>query len=360
VREVSEQWHGHVVQFDSTTQASHETNVFANLSHAMFHPDELWRLSSLRFFIVRDVMLFYNFRHVLHLEADNLLYWPLSLMLPDLHRGYGSEAVTVTPLFANLNLLTASVMWIPNIASLDNLASFLLKLARNDAGEWTRYLKYVRSFGKFSCCIKGGVDPDERGMGLKHFIVSEMTMLSYYHYVYGQRNISFFPVLPTHSSSFNHIRYTCNMTSFSLAASQDGTGQVGPPVKFHTSSASGSVISGIWDPGSWGQWLGGTEVKLKRNSFADFGHIVGQAIRTSGCLSKMLCSNVSLASSLGTSSSSSGSSAGAGVVGSDLRCFTAPYAVCDSQFGVPTPLFNLHVHSKATEDFVSTPCQCTS
>lgn len=242
---------------------------------------------------------------------------------------------------ARLSFVTASVLWIPTLASLQTFNDFLLNLGNNRNGEWKEYILWLRGF---ACCVKGGVDPDKDGNGVKPFAINEMSMLAYYS-LRSPTNFSFFPVLPAYNYITN--RYTGNMSSFAV-----GGHCVGP--------ATGQ---GIWDPGSWGQHLGGTSSRNGRDiGFRDMSHVVGQAIALNQCITAMLCSNVSQPFQ-GTTSplrylELNGSTAFTSIQGPQQSyCYTAPYVRCaDSKSW--TALWNLHVHSKWTEKYRSVRCDC--
>lgn len=152
-----------------------------------------------------------------------------------------------------------------------------------------------------------------------------------------------------------------------------------------TLSSSSSIVAKVnpisifstFDPGSYGQSLGGTHKKRGRDKgFLDTSHIVGQSRLLSNCIPEMLCMNVSrptrtqrLSNLVGSGSGSmdvnsgsssninSGSSLLVASSASVNHCFTAPFVRCgiDLQY---TPLINLHIHSKNADRFVSMPCPC--
>ena len=116
---------------------------------------------------------------------------------------------------------------------------------------------------------------------------------------------------------------------------------------------------GIFDSGSWGQFLGGTHsTDGKDIGFTDNSHIVGRGIvENPSCVAAMMCSNISMplrrlqsdmAHSRRNVLTSPRSSGG---------CYTAPFVRCNVS-SPWTPLWNLHIHSKHTERFRSTSCEC--
>ena len=144
------------------------------------------------------------------------------------------------------------------------------------------------------------------------------------------------------------------------------------------------IAKGIFDPNSWGQFLGGTHSGHGRDvGFNDGFHIVGQAMRLNpSCVAMMMCSNItipernstidavraldssavfapnstfsknryeraSMKRSLFTDTSAS----------SGGNCYTAPFVRCNES-DPWTRIWNLHVHSKQTEKFRSVSCRC--
>ena len=151
------------------------------------------------------------------------------------------------------------------------------------------------------------------------------------------------------------------------------------------------TVKGIFDPNSWGQFLGGTHSGHGRDiGFNDKVHIVGQALRLNpSCVAVMMCSNVTLperdstldgARAFVNNSTTPASSVAVAptsishtnrnkstLVGRSLLtatstsgggdCYTAPFVRCNESDSW-TPIWNLHVHSKQTEKFRSVSCRC--
>ncbi len=353
-----------VLKIDSSLIMSNRTRLFTKLATDMFQQDngsELWMTSALRFFIMEDIMIAYKYPEMIHVEADNLLYGNMTNLLPVLRESYNGLAAT--PLNAELSFITASVFWIANLESLLSFNDLLLRLGDrgpddtiSQTGAFKQYLLWLRPF---ACCKRGGIDQDSEGNGIKPFAVNEMSMLAYYHHLH-PTVFKLFPVVPTYEYYSN--RYVCNMSEF------------GP----NGHSVGAPTGDGVWDPNSWGQYLGGTHYKKGRDKkFTDPSHVIGQAIRVNpSCVAEMLCANESYSATFGpfidysTHKSSSNDMSGVGDVRGikrgqteevEKKCFTAPFARCglDNE-RVWTPLWNLHVHSKHTHNFRSLPCQCQS
>lgn len=303
---------------DMSLIASPRTKEFTNLSTNILAVDygaELWLTSALRFFNLEDLMIRNNYTELMHVEADNLLYGKLTTILPTLRSDY--QGLAATPLTSHKVFITASVLWTSSLNSLQRFNDYLLALAKNTDNQWKNYLTWIRPYG---CCKAGGVDPDESGQGIKPFAINEMSMLGYYHHI-RPNEFKLFPVLPQHEYVKN--RHICNLTSFAIGGHEVG----------------GNTANGVWDPNSWGQYLGGTSRHHGNDKkFTDSSHIIGQAIRVSRCITKMVCRP--------------------DVTSEDGRgCVTAPHARCGDDVEW-SPIWNLHVHSKNTKEFMSQSCSC--
>ena len=212
--------------------------------------------------------------------------------------------------------------------------------------EWQGYLNWLRPYG---CCKPGGVDPDMNGQGIKPFAINEMSMLAYYHFLYPEKFL-LLPVVPTHDY-FLHKLWS-NLTAFS-------------PIGHEVGPLTGI---GIWDPNSWGQYMGGTSAQKGSNlHFTDATHIAGQAIRTNKCVPLEICSNISISFPLNYDQPliKADGELNNKVINNNIstpiemsnHCYTAPYVRCGED-QLLTPLWNLHVHSKKTQNFRSRRCDC--
>ncbi len=150
----------------------------------------LWISSALRFFVIEEVMKEYSIRNVIHIEIDNLLYGVLSEALPVLQSGY--KGLSATPLYTGANIITASVMWIPDHETLHNLTVFMTDCLGRDDALFQGYLKWMRTV---SCCKLGGFNPDSKGMGIYNRSINEMTVLGYYRHLDPTKLVNF-PILP--------------------------------------------------------------------------------------------------------------------------------------------------------------------
>ena len=370
-----------VIQIDTDTVASDRLRVFHNKSADMFQDDgagNLWVTSALRFFHLEDMMIKHNMREVMHIEADNMLYGSFTQIIDVFRKGY--KKLAATPLNSNKTFMTASVLWIADLESIRHFNNFLLALATNtipsdklptywteqilkkivtsdeyedskgkDKGLWDMYLHWFRPY---SCCKHGGVKQDAKGMGIKPFAINEMSLMGFYHEIYPQR-FQLLPIVPTFPYGLN--RHIVNITEYCPLGKESGPDTHG----------------GIWDPNSWGQYLGGTHPKNGRDKgFTDGSHIAGVAIRIGQCKPHMICGKPSIhrlpiSRQIARNGTGPGSSPA-------LECYTAPHVRCgnideEKEGGAIhnapkgdewTHLYNLHVHSKHTSNYVSIPCEC--
>ncbi len=354
--------HG-VLLIDTVEIMSNRTHTFANLSSNVFASDysnELWMTSALRFLNIEDIMITLNLTYALHVEADNLLYGRVSTLLPLLR---GHYPLAATPLNTAKTFITASVLWIASFPILKHFTDFFLDITTNDNNRWKNYLYWVRPY---ACCKPGGIDPDANGLGLKPYAINEMSMISYYHELYPER-MMLLPVIPYFTGYQPRRNFAGNLNEF-----RPGELETHHLIPGH----------GIWDPNSWGQYLGGTSKKRGRDrGFVDTSHIAGQAIKAMACKPAMLCAayatnNTESVSAVVIEQEKHRVEDGSGSIqlqgkwmnemnvtmpdSSHYRyyCVTAPYVRC-GESGEWTPLWNLHVHSKNTMEFQSKPCNCS-
>eukprot|EP01040_Poterioochromonas_malhamensis_P005214 gene5214-5590_t len=307
--------------------------------------NHLWRSSALRFFLLLDLMRTFSYDDLLHIEADNMLYRPLSkLLIEALRRDFPLAA---TPLIHD-EFITASVLWTSGTQHLHRLTSFFLDIAYQRGEHWQGFLPFL---WKYFCCRKGGLYANATNDGIKPYAVNEMAMLAYYHAVYPS-HLRLLPVLPLITIPPSEVK---ELTSFSLS----GSGVLTLPHSYE-------VVNMVWDSGSWGQYLGGTWSKRGKNvGFVDPSHVIGKAIEHSSvvCRPKIVCTDgdtifyeiKEYSNPIAMTTASERSSA---------ICHTAPVVQCprkgQRQDVSISPLFNLHVHSKRADIFVSGICQCNT
>jgi hypothetical protein len=343
----------HIV--DALSIRTNRTKSFLQVSNKIFVDEweSLWMTSALRFFILEDLMINRNWEELFHVEADNLLYGRITPILPTLRQSY---PMAVTPLTHRLADMTASVFWVSKSVYLIQFNEFLLSIARNKptGNERDHYIDFLRPlFPK-----TGGLFMDElTGMGVMLHSVNEMTMLAFYHKLH-PTILRLLPVVPSLTDySFPVHRHFPDISSFAPNDSLEGGGGVGP--------ATGSVI---WDSGSYGQYLGGTnKMKGTDRRFTDPLHVAGHAIRVAWGQVAMFChpflspdcdyhnNNIHNNNNPAIHSPSPNPNTGDNNNKSTCRRYSAPF-VRFSTGKKWIPLMNLHIHSKLTEEFKSVSC----
>ena len=318
-------------KWDTSLYKSERSVHFLNVSEKMFVIDggsELWMTSALRFFYLEDMMLRRNYTEIMHVEADNLLYGNIASLLGTLRSSY--RGLAATPLTEKGVFITASVFWVSHVDHLIKFNDFLLELGRNTNKRWDDYLEWMRPHA--------GKTAANGNKFIKPFAINEMSMLAYYHSLYPQE-LKLLPVVPTYNN-YLVSKHVGNMSEWSPIGRLVG----------------GPTGQGIWDPNSWGQFIGGTSKSVGRNKqFTDATHIAGQAMRTTNCRPSIECANSSLSSTY--RSDVNANSASSSSFGSEMKCYTAMFVRCDNDHEW-TLLWNLHVHSKQTGSFRSVPCPC--
>jgi hypothetical protein len=165
------------------------------------------------------------------------------------------------------------VLWVGRREALDDFNSWLLALANETSPEFLEYLEWIRPK---ACCLsqaKGGLYPDKNGDGIRPHAVNEMSMLAFYHELYKkEKKLELLPLLPGRDEGL--IMKKNNLVEYALGGDMVG----------------GFAGSGVYDPGSYGQYLGGTPSKHGQNKkFVDFVHILGQGMIKSACFPHFLC-----------------------------------------------------------------------
>jgi hypothetical protein len=335
---------------------------------------DLWVAAATRFTVLEDIMRQHGYREAIHMEIDNILYGNVTELNNGL-RQYYPQSMAITPLIRKdeVHFVTASFLWIPNVDVLTIMNDFFIAVSSSsDASKWTDYLTWLKKH--YSGKRGGVVAPDPNGVGVKPFAINEMSLLAYFHKLH-PTFLQYLPLLPDFAFTTN--RHIPNVTDF-----VPGGNLVGP--RFGAARA-------LFDSGSYGQYLGGTHMRNGENrGFTDPKHIIGVAMRISPCRPLMLCTdhknyladsrnvhgriiseywiNESLPvghrrhfgvdySALAVSLLQSST----GAKGATASCHTAPFVTCDGLDAVQPqyfPLYNLHIHSKRTLEFISRSCVC--
>ena len=366
-----------IVQMDTKDLQSNRLRLFHNRSTEIFQDDgagnNLWVTSALRFFLLENMMIKKSMGEVMHIEADNMLYGSYTEIIDVFRKGY--HKLAATPLNTNKTFMTASVLWIADLDAIRHFNDFLLALAMNTMtgiklpqewmdklteikiadkysdfkgkpkAMWNLYLHWIRPY---ACCKRNGVQQDADFKGIKRFAINEMSLMGFYHKIIPDR-FQLLPVVPEYPYIAN--RHTINISEFGPRGRESGP----------------NTHWGIWDPNSWGQFLGGTSSKGGRDKgFTDSSHVPGLAIRMGHCRPHMKCGKPTihrLPKSLIVASNGTSPA---------LECYTVPMVRCgatDDELPSAandtkkkevdwTHLYNLHVHSKHTENYISQPCEC--
>jgi hypothetical protein len=395
---LSERVSKEVTRVDTKDIISDATWSFLNVSESLFThtggDGGLWIGAALRFFYLADYMKIYKKPYIFHIEADNLLYGNISYILPSLMKGYG-DSIAVTPLTSNKVMHTASVMWIGSITSLKKFMEFLIELSDRKQ----RYEDYLTWIRPSACCKHGtGIAEDANGNGLKKHSVNEMSMLGYYHYLYGNKALGLFPIMPSQFVYYKN-RHITNFTFWADRGQEVGYA-LGPAIGSVSTSTEQDLATAfdmelantfsdgnplaITDPNSYGQFLGGTNNKGGRNkNYTDGTHVIGQSVFTNNCRVSMQCGTIPWfhrrekrrlyvsdliqrnekfdAAKIANSSDNNEKEAKVKVT----RCFVAPMVRCGSSEGGNlqerhTPLLNLHVHFKGAMSRFASPLQSCS
>ena len=136
--EVLDSWHKDIIKIDSTLIVSKKTKEFLNYTDNLFgmlyHMPDLWSSAAMRFLVLEDIMNTYNFTSVLHVEGDNMLYGDMKPLISFLYDNY--PGLAATPLTKTQEFVTASVLWIGNLASIKYFNSYLINLGRRYGTTW--------------------------------------------------------------------------------------------------------------------------------------------------------------------------------------------------------------------------------
>lgn len=388
-----------LIMVDIDEIASDETKAYVRGVDSMLNylkiGEWLYAHSMTRFMYLQDLMKVRKYTHIMHVEADNMLYGKLSNLVSALASSERySRGLAATPLTWDGCLITASVLWVPSLEAMEHFTGFLSTLVSHffeldyhhvyvdavldaapahrtsaEVERWGKkkpqpytaphlqyfnastgenlFTKYIETRGrKCGCCKDWGLFSESSGShGIKPHFVNEMSMLGFYQQEHPHHLLNF-PVLP--SGHFVTNRYVQNMSMFS-------------PMGTHV---GGPTLDGVWDPNSWGQRLGGTSKGRGNNiGFLDPAHIVAQGIMVTMCGVRMRCSNphmihtIRSLSLMETSVMPMTTALDTQTGNTTSTCWTQPFVTCGK--GRFAPLWNLHVHSKLSAGFVSRACPCT-
>ena len=346
-----------------------------------------------RFFMLEDYMKNNSLQYLMHFESDNMIYGDLSVVSERLKIAYKSLAATPS---IHKRFISSAALWIGNFTALQNLNTFLLDLARNETGSFSRYVSWLRGFACCKSVEQGGVYPDALGKGIKAWAVSDMTMLAYYRHFY-HSEVRFLPLLPR--GNYRQEVGAGPLTTGSTAGTQNHH-QKHHYVNMSLYSPGGAEVGvdfgeGIFDcgVGCWGSHFGNQQSNIATvaglsvssdapssgagtagtPSAAASGeleaaslatrHLVEQAVQRYNCTVQMKCVSVSSqppakAGKISPSLKGSVVAATATAAHTEHICVTRPCVSCGSGT-VWTPLISMHVaKGRSTDALKSTECPC--
>jgi len=333
--------------------------------------EDLLLTSLYRYFMLEDYMTYNNITgHVLHLDADTMLYADPAVFGAALRAGYPRLGLATS---IHKRFLSASAMYIGSRSALRKMNQFFASVASNKTGlgapavggsgsgsggtALSNYASWLRSF---ACCkpvSQGGLLSHNGVEGVRPWAVSDMTLLAYYRHK-NHKEVSLFPLLP---KAVLALAAGTNLSSRgAVEAPSVGNGGLnstygpGSPGEHHHSSVqayaesgaeAGPALGGLVDcSGGWGSHLqggvaapqpaleqgGSTTVSARAT---DRHAVVEQAVLRFGCKVEFRCSKA--------------------------KCMTEPVVACGS--GPAAPLLTLHLNPKnrdKAKDFASAPCSC--
>lgn len=318
---------------DLKTIESNTTKYWLNISSSLFEDKSnnsaLWATASYRFFYLYDFMNEYNYINVIHCESDTMLYTNLQLIKKQIKSITAMGATPLSWKYSKQLFTTASTFIINNKYSLEKLLNFFITLARDHQmvnysslqhftnnhtqSFWFDYLEWLRPL---ACCRQSRYLPDSKGVGIKPFAVNEMSMLTFFRITHFQ-DMKFLPILPTRKKSARGYKHQ---------------------LELYELKSTSSNYNAIFDPGSYGQLIGGSPHKKK--GFLDNSHIASSILQ--GCRVSFQCIKAAYTLLLNWNES---------------IFVTVPTLVCDQDdYPKTTLLHTLHIHSKATDLFVSKKC----
>ena len=308
-----------------------------------------------RYFMLDDYMLHNNVTgHVLHLDADTMLFADVASLAKKLQAGYPRLGLTPS---IHRRFLSASAMYVGSQAALHKMNAFFLSVAANKTS--TGLSQYATWLRGFACCkpvAQGGLLSQDGVEGVRPWAVSDMTLLAFYRSHF-HREVRLFPVLPaglpntTSTTSVDGANLVPSNGSSSSSSSSSAYlgGKLPVAVEHHHLPGSaihvyseggtdaGPELGGLLDPANgWGLHLEGPAPNGSANSLraTDRHAVVEQAVGRFGCHVSFRCTSA---------------------------CVTAPFVACTAAGGRETPLLALHLSSKTRDKaklFGSVPCTC--
>jgi|MDTB01.2.fsa_nt_gb hypothetical protein len=266
-----------------------DANLYYTSLFRFLHLEELMQASTKGWLKTIDNKVVPPVAELLLVESDNLLYSDVTLLLPKLRTHYSQLAGVVQ---SHLNMV-ASVFYVASLGPLVKMNDFFA----NIASDQTSMLEYTTWLGvRNRKRIVGGHPPlDERGMGLPPYIVNEMTLLRYYHDVCHVGDpgdgVRCLESLPLWGRMQGLLRMNKHADFWAHVGRNDDLEKAVPPeARDRRRNVGRALYDTAWDPGGWGQYLGGTYLLKREPGFIDLVHITGKAIVKSACRVEMKCS----------------------------------------------------------------------
>ena len=302
-----------------------------------------------RYFMLDDYLVHNNVTgHVLHLDADTMLFADVASLAKKLQAGYPRLGLTPS---IHRRFLSASAMYVGSQAALHKMNAFFLSVAANKTT--TGLPQYAAWLRGFACCkpvAQGGLLSQDGVEGVRPWAVTDMTLLAFYRSHF-HREVRLFPVLP--AGLPNTTTTTSAADGTNSVASNGSSAYLGgklpaavehhhlPGSAIHVYSEGGAdagpELGGLLDPANgWGLHLEGQAPNSSSSSLraTDRHAVVEQAVGRFGCRVSFRCTSA---------------------------CVTAPFVTCTAAGGKETPLLALHLSSKTRDKaklFGSVPCAC--
>ena len=368
--------------------------------------EDLLLTSFYRYFMLEDYMTYNNITgHVLHLDADTLLYADPASFSAALQAGYPRLGLAPS---IHRRFLSASALYVGSLAALRKMNGFFTSVASNKTSgavgggggsgtgsvtangaagtASTALMQYANWLRGFACCKpigQGGLlgtPGGSGGDGVRPWAVNDMTLLAYYR-TKNHKDVRLFPLLPGNlasavgGSAANSSAHAAESVETGANGTMAGSGGGAAGDHLHHSSGqavhlyaeggaeAGPALGGLVDSsGGWG-------AHLPSSSLAGAG-----APESSSSASPVVPAPATVASGAESATSSSPRATDRHAVveqavlryGCKVRmrcakpaCLTEPVVSCGT--GPETPLLTLHLHPKhrdKAKEFSTTPCAC--
>ena len=266
-----------------------DSSLYYTSLFRFLHLEELMQATAKGWLQTIDKKVVPRIAELLLVESDNLLYSDVTLLLPKLRTHYQHLAGVLQ---SHMNMV-ASVFYVASLAPLVKMNDFFMTIA----GDKAAFLEYC-TYLALRCRkrVAGGHPPlNERGMGIPPYVVNEMTLLRYYYeqcFVGDQKEgVRCLESMPLWGRMQGLLRMNKHADFWAHVGHNDELeNRVPPDAKSRRRNVGHAVYDTAWDPGGWGQNLGGTYLMMRAPGFIDLVHITGKSIVKSACRVEMKCS----------------------------------------------------------------------